>query len=446
MSTKNIYNNLTKILYAETHLIGAFTCNAKRYQKSQNFLRRNASYPLWWNVPNSVVLQKARLKVATAKLCAISPAQQPLHNRRITYSPSVYHNRWTGKTKLYTDTPIQWFIPSHSWLKEFSQCNYLEAFSLKTYSSSTATDTFSSRPFTSKNILLSKPTHQYNIGPRYHHSDCLWQVGGGSQRIQSPQAWSVIVSSIALFRSPHPRLLTREVLSWWRVYRLREEKVHRRSLGQVTSPYLQDKNPWRLQMVRPQNSASSRRTKDRLCHRSQTQPTHPAPSGRVTLSRIQKRLGGSRIQISTSPIYLSPLHRSTQIPLRRKYCSAYTVYAKRLRLPCDSYKLRTSSRECLEILLRPSQDRVKYQRAKGGLLSFQDTHKKLFSKQGVFPSSFIRLQYSQLVQKIMSSASIPVRYITDYSQRIFSFTSTISENWTQKLIKTSSSLCLQLGI
>jgi len=81
-----------------------------------------------------------------------------------------------------------------------------------------------------------------------------------------------------------------------------------------------------------------------------------------------------------------------------------------------------------------------------GLLSFQNTHKELFSKQGILPSSFIRLQYNKLVQAAMSAGTISIRHITDYSQRVLGTASTTSKIWQQKLAPTAETLCLQLGV
>ncbi len=446
MST--IYNilKLLKLFYAESVQKVRFVRNAKRYKKFTNFLRRNTSHPLWWNVSNSVVLQKTQPQVDATKLCAFLSTQQPLYNRRITFSASSYYNSRFGEIKFYQNTTIQRLVPGNSGTKTFSQRNYPASFSSTAYPQSTKTDTLSPRPPSPKDIFLSTNANQCNLRSRFNHSNRIWQTGGSSQRLQSPQARTIILSSSDLLRGSHPRLSTREVPARGRVYRFRKEKIHRRCLSQITSPYLQDKGSWRLQMVRPQNSSSSRRKQHRLCYCGQGKSAYQTPSWGTSLSQVQKGLGGSRIQISASPIYASSLYRGTQIPLRRKQCSAYTLYAQKLRISRDSYKSQASSRKRLEILLRPSQNRAKYQRAKVGLLSFQDTHKELFGKQDIFPFAFICLQYYKLVQKIMSAKAIPIRYITNYSQRISSIASKISKIWQQKLTPIAGTLCLQLGV
>lgn len=441
-----MYNKLLKTPYAELHLKGAFTCNAKRYKKSQNLIRRNTPHPLRWDVPNSMVLQKTQPQVVTAKLCTFFSAQQPLYNRRTNFSSTPYYNSWSWTPEFHKDITIQRFVSSNNRLENFSQCYYSATFSSAAYSPETKTNTFGSRPPSPEDILLSQGTYQCNTGFRYYDPNCIWQIGRSSQRLQSIQAGTVILSSSTLLRGSHSRLPTREVSSRRRTHRVREETVHRRSFSQVTSPYIQDKGSWRLQVVRSRNSSSSRRKEDRLCHRSQSQPTYPASSWRASLSRVQKRLGGSRISVSTPQIQASPLYRSTKTYPREGQRSTYSLYSQEVRLSCDSHKSKASSGKCLEVLLRPSQNRAKYQRTKVGLLSFQDTHKELFGKQGILSSSFIRLQYRKLVQKVMFARAISICYVTNYSQRAFGVTRQISKIWPQKPASIAKTLCLQLGV
>ena len=446
MSMEKYYNMSQKLLYAESVQKGRIVRNAKRPKKSTSFLRRNASHPLWWDVLNSVVLQKTQSQVDAAKPCTFSSTQQSLYSRGAAFSSFAYHNSRSWTSELHQNTTIQWLIPSNSRIEKLSKCNHLAPFSLKTYSPSAKTDTFSPRSTSAEDVILSSGAIRRNIRLRYHYSNRIWEIRRSPQRIQSIQARSTVISSLSLLRGPYSGLSARKISSWRRTHWHRKEKVHRRSFSQITFLYIQDKDTWRLQVVRPRNSSSSRREESRLCHRSQSQPTHPAYSRRTSLSRIQERLGGSRIQIPTSPIYISSFHRGAKTATGEGRQPAYALYLKETCLPCDSHKSPASSGKRLEVLLRPRQNRAKYQRAEMGLLSFQDTHKELFGKQGVFPSSFIRLQYRKLVQTAMSAKTISIRHITDYSQRTFSITRQTSKIWQQKLTPIAETLCLQLGV
>ena len=172
LSTKNKYNLYQKVLSAQTHLQGAFMPHAKRYQKSQNFLRRNPPYSLWWNVSNSVVLQKTQNKMDFAEVYQIPSEKQPLLNRGTTFSFTSYHNCWPWAPKFHQNTSIQWFISSNSWTKTFPQCNYPATFSSTTYSSSTAIAPFSSRPPSPEDILLSQATYQRSLRFRLNYPYC----------------------------------------------------------------------------------------------------------------------------------------------------------------------------------------------------------------------------------------------------------------------------------
>lgn len=446
MSTEKYYNIPQKSFYAESVQKVRVVRNAKRYKKSQNLLRRNTPHPLRRNVLNSMVLQKPKSQVDAAKSCTFSSEKQPLYNGRIAFSSFTYHNSWTWAFKFYKDTTVQRFFPNNSWIEKLPKRHYLASFPFEAYTSGAKTNTFSSRSPSAKNAILSHGAIKRNTGLRYHHLNRIWPPGRSPQRIQSIQTRPALISSVTLLRSSYPRLPARKISSWRRTYWNREERVHRKCLVQPTFLHIQGKGPGRLQVVRPRDSSSSRRKENRLCHRSQSQPAYPAHLGRSPLSRVQEKLGGSRIPLSTSSVFPSPLYRGAKAITGKRQRSINPLYLEKACLPCDSYESRPSSGERLEVLLRPSRNRAKYQRTEMGLLSFQDTHKELFSKQGILPSSFIRLQYNKLVQTAMSAGTISIRHITNYSQRALGTASTAGKIWQQKLAPTAETLCLQLGI
>jgi len=63
MSTEKYYNMNSNCSSAQNVQKVRFMPYAKRYKKFTNLLRGNTSYPLRWNVSNSVVLQKTQDKV-----------------------------------------------------------------------------------------------------------------------------------------------------------------------------------------------------------------------------------------------------------------------------------------------------------------------------------------------------------------------------------------------
>ena len=66
--TKTCYNNSRKTGTSEPVLIVRIVSNAKRTQKNPNYRRRKASYSLWCNIPNSLVLQKTYAEMFITKL------------------------------------------------------------------------------------------------------------------------------------------------------------------------------------------------------------------------------------------------------------------------------------------------------------------------------------------------------------------------------------------
>jgi len=439
--------NLSKILVLTKSV--QTVRNLSNEQKSTEypfFLRRNRPYPLWWNLPNPTLLQISRYQKAPSTIYSSLSEKQPLFNFRFTPGNYLYHSCRFRTSQQRQDITIQRIVSKHRWIKIFSQCNDLTPFPSASNPQEPSTTTRGSRLFSPKGASISTFTYQCGIRFRYHHSNRIWQVGKGRYRLQSIQAWPCFLSSLTLLRSPYSGLYTRRISSRRRAHRLREEEVHKGILGQITFLYLPDKDSWRFQVVRPQNPPFPRREESRLCHRSQSQSAYTTYHRWASLSRVQEGLGGSRIPVSTPPIYASPLYRGAKACTRERRWPAYALYLKKACLPCGSYKSRPTSGERVEVLSRPSQDRTEYQRTKVGLLSFQDTHKKIFGKPNLFPFTSIYLQYRKLVQKAMFTKAISIRHITDYSQRISSIAGKISKIWKQKLTPLASTLCLQLGV
>ena len=54
----NLYDTIEKMGVAQSTPRGNFTQHGKRYQKIANYIRRNSSYSLWWNIFNSPLLPR----------------------------------------------------------------------------------------------------------------------------------------------------------------------------------------------------------------------------------------------------------------------------------------------------------------------------------------------------------------------------------------------------
>jgi hypothetical protein len=60
LSNVNVYNTIEKMGVAQSAPKGNITQHGKRYHKIANYIRRNSSYSLWWNIFNSLVLPKTQ--------------------------------------------------------------------------------------------------------------------------------------------------------------------------------------------------------------------------------------------------------------------------------------------------------------------------------------------------------------------------------------------------
>ena len=122
--TEKRYNIREKVPLTQSVQKGRILSHAKRNTKFTNFRRGRTPYTLWWDLSNSLVLQKTRIKQDSAKVCKVPPAQQPLHDLRFDSISRLRHNCWIGSYQCNPNIEIQQFIPGHCWIKKFPWLHY----------------------------------------------------------------------------------------------------------------------------------------------------------------------------------------------------------------------------------------------------------------------------------------------------------------------------------
>ena len=447
MSTKTMYNSLSKILSAQTHPIGAFTQHAQRYSKTTNLLRRDTSHTLRWDVSNPMVLQKTRSQKALTELYKVSSKKQSLHNGRTNSISSLYYNCWSWTIKFYQNIAIQWLIPKYSRFKVISQCNNTATFYPSAYTSSSMPDYCGSQSYPATGPCLFQDANKYHFRFGFYHNNCIWPFGEGNHWLQSTQAQKTLLSPPALLREPYPRLYSWCISFWRQPLRFRKSEFLKRMLNQITTLYISDKSSRRCQLLCKRFYRVSRRRTNGLCHCSQAHSGYPTQTCRCKVPHLLPRLAGRRISLSAMDLAkTASLYCSTPAHNRRTYSPANTFYSAQVCLPCVNYQFAIKSRVSMAILQRACSSRIKYQRTKVGLFSSQNTYKEILSKRDLFSSAFIRLQYRQLVQTAVSASRISVNYITNLPHRILDVASKISKNRASKFTQIASTLCLQLGI
>lgn len=446
-STETEYNITHKSAYAEPVLIGRIVCNAKRYKKYPNFRRRTQFNPLWWNLPNSLILQKTETELAFAKSNSIPSRIQTLSPRRANLSHYLCLDCWYSPFEQDQNSSRQWRLPTNNWTKNISIFKQPETFFKTSYPKSHSEYQQRSRSSKVKDVLSAQTSNQPSIRFRLIRSYHLRQAyRRRRKRLQPWQKRRSFLSSSTLLRVSLKRLLAwglkaRKCLHFrWVI------GISKRMPCQTPSIYLSHQSPSRFWVFRPQIYRASRRQRDWLCHCRQVDPYYQTETGRVAVSQIQKRLGSRRFPLHTQGLEEPTPHcNNTPSNARKRFRTTNPFHFKTLFLSSFHNQSSFGSRKCLVFLPRPCLHRSNHQRTQRELRLGENTNQQLFGQSGLLFSSPFRLQYRQLVQAKLFAEKISTCDTTNYSDRHFSFTSKISQIRKQKHTQAAKGIYSQAG-
>ena len=357
------YNTTHKITFAEPVLTVRFVQHAKRYKKITYLRRRLQPNSLRWNPINSCILQKSKVKVAFTSLCKILSTLKPLPPYRSNPDYHLCNNRRHLSLKQDQNLTRQQFFSTNNWPQQFSLCQQFKTLSETSrlqnnpwYQQSTRSSEVKDLPAQAPH----KPPLRSGLLGSYH----LWKIHRRSQkRLQSAQERQTLLSSFALFRITHQRLLAWSLKAWRCLYRSWLGRILERMSRQIATLPLPYTPQGRFRFLRPQIHRTPRRRRGWLCDCSQNHSSHQETVGKPALSQFQKRLGSSRISLPTLEMEEpSSIRSDTQTSTRKRLRAAYALYSDPLRLSglCKQSSYEVSDH--LALLLRSGWDRVNYQR------------------------------------------------------------------------------------
>ena len=448
MSTETEYNITHKSVYAEPVLIGRIVCNAKRYKKYPNFRRRTQFNPLWWNLPNSLILQKTETELAFAKSNSIPSRIQTLSPRRINLSHYLCLDCWYSPFEQDQNSSRQWRLPTNNWLKNISIFKQFETFFKTSRPKSHSEYQQRSRSSKVKDVLSAQTSHQPSIRFRLIRSYHLRQAYRRCRkRLQPWQKRCPFLSSLTVLRISLKRLLAwglkaRKCLHFrWVI------GISKRMPCQTSSIYLSHQSPSRFWFFRSQIYRASRRQRDWLCHCRQVDPYYPTETQWVALSQIQKRLGSRRFPLRAQGLEEATPHCNNTPPkTRKRFRTTNPFHFKTLLLSSLRNQSSFGSRKCLVFLSWPCLHRSNYQRAQRELRLGENTNQQLSGQSGLLFSSPFCLQYRQLVQANLFAQKISTCVSRNYSKRHISSTSKISQIRKQEYTQAAKGIYSQAGV
>lgn len=136
------------------------------------------------------------------------------------------------------------------------------------------------------------------------------------------------------------------------------------------------------------------------------------------LSRIQERLGDSRVFLQTSGLERRPpVCGSSPSHTRKTFGATYFVYSEALCLPCVCHQSASATSRGLVLLQRPRWYRDQYQTSWRRFCLGQNPDQEVSSKRSVFLSTSFCLQHYQLTQTDLFASEVSEYYITNHSHR-----------------------------
>ncbi len=443
-----MYNNIENIVSPYPYLKIRFEQNAKRNTKITSFLRRIHLNSLWWNVPNSTLLQKTENQRTFVFQCKISNSIHKISSGRTYNDYNLRHNCWYTSFNWNKDTTIQWLISENIGIKNISSFIKIKPFHHQFGSQDITSNKQNTQSPIIENVQSSPFQNQRNIRFRLNSFNSIWETARIQDWLQSSQEGSPFLSTLAMFRSTYSGLLAWGISFWRYPCKHWSSSISARVFCQDTTWNIQDTGSWRCRVLRPLHYRVSRRQTGRVCCCSQNYEAYTIHYSGVTLPQVQRGPRDSRVSVSTTWLEeSSSLYSREETPARRRSKLTTNPFCvKEICLQGYGNQPQHQTGICLVFLQWTLPCRTDYQRTKGRLSLRENPFKILECKQGIFSPTSVCLQYSQLVQETMFTQRTSTFYFTNYSHRISGSTGKIGENRQQELTETTQELCLSKSI
>ena len=383
-----------------TYLLGRL----RLYHETQSEKRKNNLFwqkadSFWWIIFDPEVFSKDQSPFTSFPIYAFPPAQQSLRGCRGDAGVDLSHFSGIRTNRNVTPLKTKWSLSISHWVTCLSQSYHLETFPSPNGPLGSSQIEETPRPVTLIHDTKTKASDQSDLRSGFHRSHPLWQTGDGSDRLQSPEVGSPLLSSPSLFQWNHQRFLAWRTPPWRHSYGYWDRRTPEGGLCQITSPCKDRNYPSRQRFLRSRNYRISRIPESLFCHCCQAYWSDQKNPLDFVLSGPFFWPGDRGVYVSTHKVErgISLCGGKASHP-RRSFGATYPLFNGQVQLSgcCDEYE--TDPSQYVEVLQWPSCCGTDYQRTQGELSVRKNPNETLRSQRGLFSHAFIFLQPHQLVQ------------------------------------------------
>jgi len=435
-----------KSVVSQTSLKVNFARHGKRPAKSQTFLRGSKSHPLRWNASFPAILSKIESEGAVAKANALVSPQQSLSSSGSHHDHDLYHGRWDETNLGYSNPSLQRIFSISAGIEQlsgrFDSEEIPEGFE---YARDRRVETYP-RYVAAKDVPFAQSSQQPDLRFGFYGSSSVWLANRGSQRgLQSQEAGTTQLSSAVVFSWIYAGLLA------WHLAFGRHARLHRGSgiLGTMSPEdsqvSLSDSPASGFRILRSQIHRTSRRSRNRLRHRSRYDQTHQRAYPISALSNFSQSggLAGGQIYLSTQQVEpTSSVHRDSpsQVGRRESIPATHTVAIQRLLLPYSGKQSPLERSSGVAILHQAMPGRVGHSGAQREFSIEQNSNQQLLGQSSVFSFDSFGLRFDQLVQTSLPAATVVFGYFANDSYGHVLPGRSFGEFWRQKSTQASKSV------
>ena len=258
-----------------TYLLGRLAL----YHETQSEKRKNKLFwqkadSFWWIISATKVFPKDQSPITSISISTFPPTQQSLHSCRGDADVDLSYLSGIRTDRNITPLKTKWSLSISHRVTYLSQSYHPETFPSPNGPLSSSEIEEAPRPVTFVHDTKTKTPDQGDLRSRLHGPHPLWQTRDGSDRLQSPEVGSSLLSSSSLLQRDYQRFLARGTSARRYSYLHRHHRTSESLLCKTTS-LCKDRNySSRQGFLRSQDHRTSGIQEGSFCHCRQAYRPH----------------------------------------------------------------------------------------------------------------------------------------------------------------------------
>ena len=406
---KEIYYNKTYIWdRLLTYLLVRLRINRETQSKRlKNRIFWKEADPFWRLVYLAEIFSEDQSPLPSEPSSILLPKEQSLLCSRRSSVASLSHYPRTGQDRNVPFAQTQWRLPISDGTASLSEPDNAATVSFAHGAVGTGPIEKTARPNIVDDDRQAQCSSENHLRSRLDGSTVVRKTGIGGHRVQSGQERPAVVSSLAVFQRYHQGLLAGGAAT------RRCAHCHRRNRtspgGFRQDPFLRQTQNYqgRQGVLRPQNCRISGIQEGAFCHRCPNDQAGQKETSGPDLQHLHLRHRNLGVYLPADQMEKGvSFYRGPSADSRGAVGTADAFFFGEIQLSGDGHESQDQSAQRLEVLQRPSRNRVDHQRTEGGLSAGEDPDEAFCGQRGIFSSAALRLQSCQLVQKALSAEGV----------------------------------------